>query len=69
MLVCAVTVNLLKLKDVNHKGDTNQTNPTRAQYVTYQVNKQAKEEVACVGLNRSLEQPLQHMGMQYPGER
>ncbi|GFX37247.1 uncharacterized protein TNCV_995221 [Trichonephila clavipes] len=31
-------------------------------------DKQVKEEVACVGLNRSLEQSLQHVGMHYPAE-
>ncbi|GFW21762.1 hypothetical protein TNCV_2529602 [Trichonephila clavipes] len=36
---------------------------------TYEPNKQAKEEVACVGLNRNLEQPLQHVGVHYPAER
>ncbi|GFX46407.1 hypothetical protein TNCV_238691 [Trichonephila clavipes] len=36
---------------------------------TYPANKQAKEEVACVGLNRSLEQALQHVGVHYPAER
>ncbi|GFV50699.1 uncharacterized protein TNCV_2213621 [Trichonephila clavipes] len=37
--------------------------------VTYPANKQAKGEVACVGLNRSLEQSLQHVGVYYPAER
>ncbi|PRD20770.1 UNVERIFIED_CONTAM: hypothetical protein NCL1_53670 [Trichonephila clavipes] len=32
-------------------------------------NKQVKEEVACVGLNRSLEQSFQHVDMHYPAER
>ncbi|GFW36656.1 hypothetical protein TNCV_1956561 [Trichonephila clavipes] len=30
---------------------------------------QAKEEVACVGLNIRLEQSLQHVGVHYPAER
>ncbi|GFW33904.1 hypothetical protein TNCV_3589891 [Trichonephila clavipes] len=38
------------------------------QYATYPANKQAKEEVACVGLKRSLEF-VQHMGVEYPVER
>ncbi|GFY23089.1 hypothetical protein TNCV_3763291 [Trichonephila clavipes] len=44
-------------------------NPTRAQYTSYPANKQAKEEVACAGLNRSLGQSLQHLGVHYPAER
>ncbi|GFX66901.1 uncharacterized protein TNCV_999401 [Trichonephila clavipes] len=36
---------------------------------TYPGNKLPKEEVACVGLNRSLEQYLQHVGVHYPAER
>ncbi|GFU56580.1 uncharacterized protein TNCV_1407201 [Trichonephila clavipes] len=28
-----------------------------------------QEKVACVGLNRSLEQSLQHVGVHYPTER
>ncbi|GFT60397.1 uncharacterized protein TNCV_4971641 [Trichonephila clavipes] len=35
----------------------------------YPENKQAKEEVAYVGLNRTLEQSLQHVGVHYPAER
>ena len=35
----------------------------------YPANKQAKEKVACLGLNRSLEPSLQHTGMQYSAER
>ncbi|GFU86545.1 uncharacterized protein TNCV_4479811 [Trichonephila clavipes] len=32
-------------------------------------NKQANEKVVCVGLNRSLEQSLQHVGVHYPAPR
>ncbi|GFV76629.1 hypothetical protein TNCV_4728491 [Trichonephila clavipes] len=45
------------------------TKSTRAQYVTYPAIKQVKEEVACVGMNRSLEQSLQHVGVHYPAGR
>ncbi|GFV23755.1 hypothetical protein TNCV_959491 [Trichonephila clavipes] len=37
--------------------------------MTYPANKLAKEEVACVGLNRSLEESLQHVGVHYPAEK
>ncbi|GFX87174.1 hypothetical protein TNCV_2059451 [Trichonephila clavipes] len=43
------------------------TKLTHAQKATYPENKQAKEEE--VGLNRSLEQSLQHVDMQYPAKR
>ncbi|PRD34133.1 UNVERIFIED_CONTAM: hypothetical protein NCL1_15552 [Trichonephila clavipes] len=69
LLVCAVKVRLLKLQDVDHEQDADQPNPTLAQKVTYPANKQTKKEIACVGLNRSLEQSLQHVGMHYPAER
>ncbi|GFW04844.1 uncharacterized protein TNCV_4880791 [Trichonephila clavipes] len=58
-----------QLVDADHERDTDQTNPTRAQQATYPTNKQDKEEVACVGLSRSLEQSLQHVGVHYPAER
>ncbi|GFV32594.1 hypothetical protein TNCV_2960041 [Trichonephila clavipes] len=59
----------LKLMDADHERDGDDLNPTRAQKTTYTVNKLAKEKVACVGLNRSLEQSLEHMGVLYPAER
>ncbi|GFW12627.1 hypothetical protein TNCV_818791 [Trichonephila clavipes] len=62
-------VCLLKLQYANPKRDTDQPIPTRAQEATYPANKQAKEEVACVGLIRSLEQFLRHMSVHYPAER
>ena len=37
-----------------------------AQQAAHLANKQAKEEVACAGLNRSFEQSLQHVGVHYP---
>ncbi|GFY25375.1 hypothetical protein TNCV_2484951 [Trichonephila clavipes] len=37
--------------------------------VTYPANKQTKEEVARVGLNKSLEHSLQHVGVHYPAQR
>ena len=40
-----------------------------AQKATYLVKKQAKEEVALVGLNRSLKQSLQDVDVHYPAER
>ncbi|GFW87188.1 uncharacterized protein TNCV_5125421 [Trichonephila clavipes] len=60
---------LLKLQDADHERDANQPNPTHARKVTYPANKQAKEEVACVGLNRSLKQSSKHVGVHYPSER
>ncbi|GFV95872.1 hypothetical protein TNCV_1729221 [Trichonephila clavipes] len=36
---------------------------------TYPANKKAKEEVVCAGLNRNVEQSLQHVGVHYPAER
>ncbi|GFV17579.1 hypothetical protein TNCV_4406171 [Trichonephila clavipes] len=50
--------------DYVRQRDADHPNPTRAPWVTYSANKQAKEEIACVGLNRSLEQALEHMGVQ-----
>ncbi|GFV51559.1 uncharacterized protein TNCV_3260991 [Trichonephila clavipes] len=62
-------VRLLKLQYPDHERDAEQRNPTRVQLATYPAKKQAKEEGACVGLNRSLEQSLKHVGMHYPAER
>ncbi|PRD35158.1 UNVERIFIED_CONTAM: hypothetical protein NCL1_12441 [Trichonephila clavipes] len=62
-------VRILKLQDVDHERDADQPNPPRAQWATYPSNKQTKEEVACVGLNKSHEQSLQHVGVHYPAER
>ncbi|GFU23393.1 uncharacterized protein TNCV_2369291 [Trichonephila clavipes] len=59
----------IKLQDADHERDANQPNPPRAQYATYPANKQDKEEVACVGMNRNLKQSLQHGGVHYPAER
>ncbi|GFY05693.1 uncharacterized protein TNCV_4403601 [Trichonephila clavipes] len=61
-------VHILKLQHADHLRDADQLNPPCAQQPTYPANKQSKEEVACVGLNRSLEQSLQHMGVHYPAE-
>ncbi|PRD27031.1 UNVERIFIED_CONTAM: hypothetical protein NCL1_36449 [Trichonephila clavipes] len=69
LLVCAAKVRLLKRQDADHERDADQPNPTCAQSVTYPVKKQANEEVVCVGLNRSLEQSLQHVGMHYSARR
>ncbi|GFX88842.1 uncharacterized protein TNCV_2575491 [Trichonephila clavipes] len=69
LLVYAEKVRLLKLKDADQERDANQPNPTRSQWATYPANKPAMEEVACVGLNRSLGQSLEHLGMYYPIER
>ncbi|GFS70071.1 hypothetical protein TNCV_748391 [Trichonephila clavipes] len=41
--------NHLKLQDTDHELDANQPYPTRAQQAIYPVNKQVKEDVACVG--------------------
>ena len=54
-------VHLLKQQDVDHKRDYDQQNPTHSQWATYPANKKAKEKVACVGMNRDLEQSSQHM--------
>ena len=54
-LVCAAKVRVLKLQDADHVRDADQTNATRAQQATYLMNKQAKEEVLSVDLNRNLE--------------
>ncbi|GFW45197.1 uncharacterized protein TNCV_716991 [Trichonephila clavipes] len=69
LLVCAAKIRLLKLQDADHERDADQPNPTRAQLTTCPANKQTKEDVACVGLNRSLEQFLQNVGVHYPAER
>ncbi|GFV53900.1 uncharacterized protein TNCV_166671 [Trichonephila clavipes] len=66
LLARAAKVRLLKLQD---ERDEDQPNLTRAQKTTYPANKQAKEEVACVGRNRSLQRSLQHMRVRYPAER
>ncbi|PRD21139.1 UNVERIFIED_CONTAM: hypothetical protein NCL1_52671 [Trichonephila clavipes] len=59
LFVCAAKSRLLILQDMDHEQDADQPNPTRAQYVTNTANKQVKEEVACIGMNKSLEQSLQ----------
>ncbi|GFV55303.1 uncharacterized protein TNCV_5010501 [Trichonephila clavipes] len=69
LLVCAAKVRLLKLQDADHERDADQPNLTRVQWATYPTNNQAEEKVACVGLNRSLEQSLQHVGVHYPAKR
>ncbi|PRD30010.1 UNVERIFIED_CONTAM: hypothetical protein NCL1_27695 [Trichonephila clavipes] len=50
---------------MDHEQNADQPNPTP----THPANKQAKEEVACVRLNRRLGQSLQHVGVYYPAER
>ena len=60
---------ILKLQDKDHERDADQPNPTRAKQTTYPANKQAKKEVACVGLNKSLKQSLQHVDVHYSAER
>ena len=69
LLVCAAKVRLLKLQEADHKQDADKLNPTHAQQATYTANKQSKEEVGCIELNRNFEQPLQHVGMHYAAER
>ncbi|GFW99200.1 uncharacterized protein TNCV_3009681 [Trichonephila clavipes] len=54
------------------RGSRERRRPTKSH--TYSIgdiftNKQAKEEVACIELNRSLEQSLQHVDVHYPAER
>ncbi|GFY14408.1 hypothetical protein TNCV_1021731 [Trichonephila clavipes] len=49
------------------RGSLTRCQPT-SQLATYPVNKQAEEKVACVGLNKSLVQSLQHVGVHYPAE-
>ncbi|GFU25840.1 hypothetical protein TNCV_5103861 [Trichonephila clavipes] len=58
-------------KDEDHERDADHPNSTLIPHKShkYSVDKQAKEEVAGVGLNRSLEQSLQHVGVHYPSER
>ncbi|GFU91261.1 hypothetical protein TNCV_4925911 [Trichonephila clavipes] len=56
-------------EDASYERDAGKPKSTRAQYVTYPAKKQAKEEVAFVGLNRSLEQSSQHVSVHYPAER
>ncbi|GFX51329.1 hypothetical protein TNCV_3102621 [Trichonephila clavipes] len=51
----------VELQDTDHEQDADQPNPTCPQKTTYPANRQAKEEVACVELHRSLEQSLQHI--------
>ena len=51
------------------RGSPRPTKSKHAQYATHPANKQAKEEVVCVGLNRRLEQSLKHVGMHYPAGR
>ena len=61
-------VRLLKLQDADPERDAYQPNLTSAQLATLPANKQTKEKVPCVGLNSSLEQFLQRVGMHYPAE-
>ncbi|GFW83057.1 uncharacterized protein TNCV_4604841 [Trichonephila clavipes] len=66
----AARCHLLQYKwDADHERDANQPNLTRVQWATYPANKQAKEEVACVGLDISLEQSFQNVDMHYPADR
>ena len=62
MLACAAKVRLLKLQNANHEGAADQRNLTHAQEATYPANKQAKEEVANVGLSSSVEQSVENDG-------
>ena len=52
-------------RDTGLERDADQPNRRSTHYATYEMNKQAKEEVACVGQNRLLKQSLQN----YPSER
>ncbi|GFX41654.1 hypothetical protein TNCV_3110501 [Trichonephila clavipes] len=54
-----------QLLDISNDGDLE----TKLLFVTYPANKQAKEEVAFVELNRSLEQSLQHLDVHCPVEK
>ncbi|GFX49485.1 hypothetical protein TNCV_4901271 [Trichonephila clavipes] len=49
------------LQYADRERGADQPNTSRAQLTTYPVNLQAKEEVACVGLNRNREESLQHV--------
>ena len=69
LLVCAAKIRFLKLPEADHERDADEPNSTRTKWTTYPTNKQAKEEIACVGLDRSLEQCLQHVGLHYSAER
>ena len=62
-------VGLLKLQDADHEQDAEQPNPTRKKLATYPGNKQTKDEIACVGLNTSLEQTLKDVGVHYSAKR
>ena len=53
---------LLYMPKFVRERDVYQLNPTRTQNAADTMNKQAKEEIVCVGLKKRLEQSLQDVG-------
>ncbi|GFY06093.1 hypothetical protein TNCV_3107721 [Trichonephila clavipes] len=65
----AIQRKLDGILEADRERDANQPNPNRAQKVTYPAYEQVKEEIACDVLNRSLDLPLQQVGVHYTAER
>ena len=68
LLVCAAKI-FFEAAGHGSRANRRLTKFHMCSIVTYAANKPAKEEFACVVMNRNLEQSSQHVGMHYHAER